>query len=179
VRASAVLLLLVAVGGSGCPSWQAEGGEATVTLFGGIPWTDEANVTVDFAVAGENPEDEQIRCGVRADGAYEFSAFTTFVEELKRLRVAVEVPQFAGTSAYGAEADPSDAAAHLTFREGGEEGWTPDGTGACLGWIDEDSLTGEFTCEGITGSVGTSETTDGPMGFHVAYRCGREVDPQD
>lgn len=168
------LLLLAALSAAGCAeAWRAEGGEAEITLFGELPWTDEETVTVELQVEGENLDDVQIRCGVLADGSYEVSAFTTWVEELKRVRVAVEVPRFAGTSSYGADADPSEAFGELTFRQGGAEGWASDGPDACVGWIDEATLEGAFTCEGIAGSVASATSDEGPIGFSLEYRCGR------
>jgi len=164
---------------SGCPeTWQAQGGEATISLTGSLPWTDEETVESEVTVIGENREDVAISCGVLKDGSYEVAVFTTFIEELKRLRTTVEVDRYYGSSGYGTDADPSEATARLTFREEGEEGWfSEEGkTFPCDGFIDEEQLRGEFSCAGITGGTAADPDADGPIDFRLTYLCGRGSD---
>ena len=172
-------LLLIALALAGCPeAWQAHGGEATISLTGAMPWTDAETVQSEVTVVGENREDVAISCGVLQGGSYEVAVFTTFIEELKRLRATVTVDRYYGSSGYGTEADPSEASAKLTFREEGEEGWfSEEGlTFPCDGFIDEEQLRGEFSCAGITGGTTADPDADGPIDFTLSYLCGRGSD---
>ena len=175
----AALVALVAVLLTGCQeAWQAQGGEATLSLTGTMPWTEEPSVQTAVSVVGENRDDVAISCGVLQDGSYEVAVFTTFIEELKRLRATVTVDRYYGSSGYGTAADPSEASAKLTFREEGEEGWfSEEGTiYPCDGFIDEEALRGEFSCAGITGGTTADPDADGPIDFTLTYLCGRGSD---
>lgn len=176
-RGTAAALLVLAL--LGCQeAWQAQGGEASLTVTGSLPWTEEETVQTEVTVVGENREDVAISCGVLKGGSYEVAVFTTFVEELKRLRATVTVDRYYGSSGYGTDADPSGASAQLTFRQEGEEGWFSEEARSfpCDGFIDEEQLRGEFSCAGITGGTSADPDADGPIGFTLTYLCGRGSD---
>ena len=180
------ILLLLAASAllCGCsPQWQAQGGEATVLVTGSIPWTVEESVQTTVSVDSQNSEDLAILCGVLSDGSYDIYALTTFLDPLKRFKVGVNVSRYLGSSGYGADGDPSMAWGRMTFRDEGEEGWFSSEDVPCTGYIDEESLRGEFSCTGIMGSTADAAggELDGPMDFTLNYICGREsdfVDPE-
>jgi hypothetical protein len=180
-RRLALLAVLAALPAAllGCAeTWQAQGGQATITVAGPLPWTDQEILSTSFTVAGENGEDVAILCGVFANGSYDVSASTTFVDGLKRLKVAVELPRYYGSSGYGTDGDPSKAWGRMTLRQDGDEGWFSADAGRfpCTGFIDEEQLRGEFECTGITGGTEANPDADGPMDFTLAYTCGRGSD---
>ncbi len=166
----AVGLLL---GTAGCPGWTAEGGSAEISLEGDLPWTTAPRIDVVVEAEGGNEADHQVVCGRYPDGHYSVAAFTAELEDLRRVRVEVTIPHFAGTSSYGTEIDPSEAFGSLTLRDGGEDSWASDGDGfPCIGWVDLDNVQGEFTCTGITGRQRDQQSSDGPIDVTLAYRCG-------
>lgn len=165
--------LALALALTGCQAWEAQGGAAELTLRGDLPWTTAPQIATSIEVDGPNQANAAVLCSLKADGSYSIAAYTAELEELKRVRVVVRIPNFAGTSSYGTDADPSPAHGELTLREGGENSWTSEGTEfPCQGWVDLENIEGEFTCTGITGKTPAAEEADGPIDFDLSYLCG-------
>jgi len=171
MRAGIAFALLLAL--AGCEAWEAQGGAAELSLHGALPWTTAPQIDATIEVDGPNQPDASVLCGLTADRTYSIAAYTTDLDELKRVRVVVRIPRFAGTSSYGAEDDPSPAFGELTLRAGGENSWASDGDQfPCTGWVDLENIEGEFSCTGITGKTPTAEESDGPIAFDLSYLCG-------
>ncbi|MCP4867904.1 MAG: hypothetical protein GY898_04225 [Proteobacteria bacterium] len=169
----AAIVVMLALMASGCQTWEAQGGTADLTLSGDLPWTTAPQITTSIEVDGPNQAEASVLCSVKADGSYSIAAYTAELEELKRVRAVVRIPNFAGTSSYGSDEDPSPAYAELTLREGGENSWASDGAEfPCTGWVDLENIEGEFTCTGITGKTPAAEEPDGPIDFDLSYLCG-------
>jgi hypothetical protein len=168
------LTLALAVSLGACNGWEAQGGTAELVLRGALPWTDEGTeITASIFVDGANQADASVNCSLRSDDGYTISAYTAELDELKRVRVVLRIPRFAGTSSYGGDEDPSAAFGGLSLRASGENSWTSDGDQfPCTGWVDTDSLEGGFTCVGITGRTSEATASDGPIDFDLSYLCG-------